>query len=359
MTNNKAPAPKVGAVAAVLLLALSAGIAAYYAGWIDSADADEARAAAASGQVADGGTGPQRFDLQGHRGARGLAPENTLTGFHKALRLGVDTLELDLAMTRDNVLVVTHDPALNPDIVRWPDGEWLNATGPAIRSLTLDEVKRFDVGRLKPDSRYAKMFPDQEATDGERIPTLKEVVDLARAIRSDARFNIEIKINPTKPEETADAATFAKAVATFIRDEKLTNGVVVQSFDFSALQAIKKIDPRIVTACLSIQRPNFDNIRSGQPGPSPWTGGLDIDEHGGSVPALAKKIGCTVWSPHFRDIDAPRIKAAHDLGMKVIPWTVNKPEDMAQVLSLPIDGLITDYPDRARNLMQERGMGSR
>ena len=127
------------------------------------------------------------FDLQGHRGARGLAPENTLTGFHKALRLGVDTLELDLAMTRDNVLVVTHDSALNPDIVRWPDGEWLNATGPAIRSLTLDEVKRFDVGRLKPDSRYAKMFPDQEAADGERIPTLKEVVDLARAIRPEAR----------------------------------------------------------------------------------------------------------------------------------------------------------------------------
>lgn len=359
MTQNKTPAPKVGVVAGMLLLALGAGIAAYYAGWIETAEADPARPAPSAQVIDGGGTGAARFDLQGHRGARGLAPENTLTGFHKALRLGVDTLELDLALTRDNVLVVTHDPALNPDIVRWPDGEWLNAVGPAIRSLTLDEVKRFDVGRLKPDSRYAKMFPDQEPADGERIPTLKEVVDLARAIRPDARFNIEIKINPTKPEETADAATFAKAVAGFVRDEKLLNNVVVQSFDYAALLAVKKIEPRIVTACLSVQRPNFDNIRAGQPGASPWTAGLDVDDFGGSVPALVKKTGCAIWSPNWRDIDVLRIKLAHELGMKVIAWTVNKPEDMAQVLSLPIDGLITDYPDRARNLMQERGMGSR
>jgi glycerophosphoryl diester phosphodiesterase len=359
MTEPKAPAPKVGVVAAILLLVLSAGVASYYSGWLD-ADAGSPAAAPSVAQVVDGGANRlPRFDLQGHRGARGLAPENTLTGFHKALRLGVDTLELDLALTRDNVLVVTHDPALNPDIVRWPDGEWLNATGPAIRSLTLDEVKRFDVGRLKPDSRYAKMFPDQEPTDGERIPTLKEVVDLTRAIRSNARFNIEIKINPTRPDETADARTFARVVADFLRDEKLIGNAVVQSFDYSALQAIKKIEPRIITACLSVQRANFDNIKVGQPGPSPWTAGLDIDEMDGSVPALVKKIGCSIWSPHWRDLDINRVKAAHAQGLKVVAWTVNKTEDLDQVLALPIDGLITDYPDRARSLMQAKGMDSR
>ncbi|MGE0154665.1 MAG: glycerophosphodiester phosphodiesterase [Reyranellaceae bacterium] len=363
MTDKKASAPKVGVVAAMLLLALGAGVVAHYSGWIETAEAEPQSAAAAgpaASQVADGGaTASPRFDLQGHRGARGLAPENTLTGFHKALRLGVDTLELDLALTRDGVLVVTHDAALNPDIVRWPDGEWLNAVGPAIRSLTLDEVKRFDVGRIEPNSRYARMFPDQEPADGERIPTLKEVVDLARAIRPDARFNIEIKINPGKPEETADGVTFARAVVDFIRDEKLLNNVVVQSFDYAALQAVRKIEPRIALACLSVQRANFDNIRVGQPGPSPWTGGVDVDELGGSVPALAKAIGCAVWSPHWRDVDAVRVHLAHDLGLKVIPWTVNKPDDIAQILTMPIDGLITDYPDRARALMQERGLGTR
>lgn len=359
MNKKGTPAPKVGVVAGLLLLALAAGVAAFYAGLIGPAEAESQPSALRASQVADGGATAPRFDLQGHRGARGLAPENTLTAFHKALRLGVDTLELDLALTRDGVLVVSHDALLNPDIVRWPDGEWLNATGPAIRSLTLDEVKRFDVGRLKPDSRYAKMFPDQEPADGERIPTLKEVVDLARAIRPDARFNIEIKTNPTKPGETADVPTFAKAVADFVRDEKLLNQVVVQSFDFASLTEIKKLEPRIATSCLSMQRANFDNIKAGQSGPSPWTGGLDVDEMGGSVPALAKKIGCSIWSPHWRDIDAARIKAAHELGLKVVAWTVNKPEDLAQVLTLPIDGLITDYPDRARMLMQERARGTR
>jgi len=99
------------------------------------------------------------FDLQGHRGARGLAPENTLPAFATALSIGVSTLELDLAMTRDDVLVVSHDSILNPDHTRGPDGAFLATTGPAIRSLTLAEVKRYDVGRLKPGTRYAASFP--------------------------------------------------------------------------------------------------------------------------------------------------------------------------------------------------------
>lgn len=366
MNQNRAPWYKAGAVAVVLLLALSGAVAAYHAGWIGAGDAVPLAAPAVAQVVAQAGPSQPTgagvapgFDLQGHRGARGLAPENTLTGFHKALSLGVDTLELDLAMTRDDVLVVTHDPALNPDIVRWPGGEWLNTVGPAIRSLTLDEVKRFDVGRLEPASRYARMFPDQQPADGERIPTLKEVVDLARAIRPGVRFNIEIKINPTRPDETADARNFARAVADFLRGEKLIDSTTVQSFDYSALQAIRKIEPRIVTSCLSMQRANFDNIKQGQPGPSPWTGGLDIDEFEGSVPALAKKAGCSVWSPHWRDLDASRVTAAHALGLKVVAWTVNKPDDLAQILSLPIDGLITDYPDRARAALQAKGVGGR
>lgn len=358
MTENKASSRKVGAVAVVLLLALAAGAVAHYAGWL-AGDASPVKTSDAGAKVVRTATGPLRFDLQGHRGARGHAPENTLTGFHKALMLGADTLELDLGLTRDNVLVVTHDTRINPEIARWPDGKWLNEAGPAIRSLTLEEVKRFDVGRIDPDSRYARMFPDQEPADGERIPTLKEVVDLARAINPNVRFNIEIKINPTRPEETATPAAFAGAVAEFLRTEKLFDIAAVQSFDYRALVEIRKRAPDATTACLSIQRANFDNIRAGQPGPSPWTAGFDVDELGGSVPALARKIGCAIWSPHWRDLDASRIKAAHAEGLRVVPWTVNKPEDLAQVLAMPVDGLITDYPDRARALMNERGITSR
>ena len=137
------------------------------------------------------------FDLQGHRGARGLAPENTLEGFAAALAIGVTTLELDLAMTKDGVVVVSHDSELNPDHTRGPDGQFLKTTGPAIRSLTLAELKRYDVGRLKPGSRYAANFPQQRQLDGVRIPALAEVFDLARRSGAEhVRFNIETKLTP-------------------------------------------------------------------------------------------------------------------------------------------------------------------
>ena len=151
------------------------------------------------------------FDLQGHRGTRGLAPENTLAAFQRALDIGVTTIETDLAVTKDGVLVISHDPYLNPDVVRGPDGAWLAAKGPAIHSLTLAELERYDIGRLNPASAYAKQFPLQQPADGQRFPTLAEVFALAQASGKPVRFNIETKITPTSGGETPDPATFAAA----------------------------------------------------------------------------------------------------------------------------------------------------
>ena len=163
------------------------------------------------------------FDLQGHRGARGLAPENTLAAFETALRVGVTTLELDLAMTADDVLVVSHDRRLNPDHTRGPDGKFLDREGPPIRSLTLAELQRYDVGRLKPGSAYAASLPEQRAVDGARIPALTELFDLVRRLGADhVRFNIETKITPTSGAETPDPETFAAAFAKAVREAGLT-----------------------------------------------------------------------------------------------------------------------------------------
>src|SRR5262245_17543479 len=160
----------------------------------------------------------QGFDLQGHRGARGLAPENTLTGFAAALAIGVSTLELDLGMTSDGVLVVHHDEWLNPDIARL-DGKFLNSRGPAIRALTLAQVKRYDVGRIRPGGSYATRFSGQRGTDNERIPTLSEVFDLVRKAKAEqVRFNIETKITPTDAHDAPDPDAFAAAVARAVRE---------------------------------------------------------------------------------------------------------------------------------------------
>ena len=226
----------------------------------------------------------QAFDLQGHRGARGLAPENTLEGFALALSLGVTTLELDLAMTRDNVLVVSHDRRLNPDHTRGPDGNFLAAEGPPIRTLTLAELQRYDVGRLKPGSAYAAAFPEQRPADGARIPTLAALFEWARGA-AHVRFNIETKITPTSGAETPDPEAFATAVAAAIRAAGLTARTSVQSFDWRTLTAMRSIAPEVERVCLTAEALNFDTIKRGEPGPSPWTSGFDIDDFG-SVPRL-------------------------------------------------------------------------
>ena len=295
------------------------------------------------------------FDLQGHRGARGLAPENTLSAFATALSIGVTTLELDLAMTSDGVLVVSHDRRLNPDHTRGADGTFLAAEGPAIRSLTLAQLQRYDVGRLKPGTAYAAAFPEQRGMDGVRIPTLMEVFDLARQAKADhVRFNIETKLTPTSGADTPDPETFVAAVARAVREAELAARVSVQSFDWRTLAIMRRIAPEIERVCLSIDGGSGDTLQRGQPGASPWTAGLDIDDFGGSAPRLVAAAGCSVWSPNQRNVTAASLAEAQALGLKVIPWTVNGRPDMERLIQMGVAGIITDYPDRLRAVMAER-----
>jgi glycerophosphoryl diester phosphodiesterase len=297
------------------------------------------------------------FDLQGHRGARGLAPENTLEGFGRALSIGVSTLEFDLGMSKDGVLVVQHDIWLNPDTTRAPDGVFLAQRGPALRALTLAELQRYDVGRLKPGTSYAASFPAQRQVDGARIPTLASVFDLAKRSKADhVRFNVETKMTPTAGADTADPETFAAAVIKAISDAGMASRVSVQSFDWRTLAVFRRLAPEVPRVCLTVERGANNNIQRGRPGPSPWTAGLDVDDFGGSTPRLVNAAGCTGWSPLYLDLTDATLKEAQALGLKVIPWTVNEPADMERLIAAGVDGLITDYPDRLRAVMAARKM---
>ena len=295
------------------------------------------------------------FDLQGHRGARGLAPENTLDGFARALSIGVSTLEFDLGVTKDGIVVVQHDIWLNPETTRGPDGAFLAGRGPALRALTLAELQRYDVGRLKPGTAYAASFPEQRPVDGARIPTLASVFDLARRAKADhVRFNIETKMSPSAKTDTADPEAFAAAVLRAVKEAGMAARVSVQSFDWRTLKALQRLAPEIPRVCLTVERGANNNIRRGQPGPSPWTASLDVDDFGGSTPRLVKAAACTGWSPLYLDLTGDALKEAQALGLKVIPWTVNEPADMERLIAAGVDGLITDYPDRLRAVMAPR-----
>ena len=297
------------------------------------------------------------FDLQGHRGARGLFPENTLPGFEAALAIGVNTLEMDVGMTRDGVLVVHHDRALNPDRTRTADGKWLKSEGPTLWSLNFADLAGYDVGRIRPGSDYAERYSSQAAVDGTGIPSLVDVLARCEALSGGRmRYNIETKISPLDPKETAEPRAFAVALIAAIRGAGAEQRTLVQSFDWRSLVAVKELAPEIATAFLTAQQSWLDNVRMGQIGTSPWTAGLDLDGEGISVPQAIQRLGGSAWSPYFRDMTLPRLAAARALDIKVVVWTVNEAADMAALIEMGVDGIITDYPDRLRQVMADKSM---
>jgi glycerophosphoryl diester phosphodiesterase len=266
------------------------------------------------------------MDIQGHRGARGLLPENTLPAFSKALELGVDTLELDTGVTRDGVVVVHHDRRLNPDVARL-NGKWVTAQAPTIFSLTFDELQAYDVGRIRPGSEYAQRFPHQKPLDGTRIPKLSALFSLAEPYKS-MRFNIETKLSPGHPDETLAPEPFARVLIAEIRKAGAERRTTIQSFDFRTLKVVEREAPEIATVYLT--------------------------EAKDSQPQKVKQAGAKTWSPDWRALSAEIVKEAQRLGLRVVVWTVNEPADIQRMRDWGVDGVISDYPDRALRILRAR-----
>lgn len=272
-----------------------------------------------------------------------------MPAFERAIALGVDILELDTGLSADGVVVVSHDRSLSPDLAR-KDGVWI-AAPVTIRSLTWAELGAYDVGRARPDGKVAQRFPAQTPVDGTPIPRLAEVLELGRD-SDDLQFNIETKISPLAPDETADPETFAAALVAEIRRAGLEDRAIVQSFDWRTLVAVKALAPTVRTAHLTAQQRWLDNLEVGRDGASPWLAGVDVDDHGGSAPRAIAAMGGDIWSPFHRDLTDEALAEAHDLGLEVHVWTPNKPDEIRGLHARGVDGIITDYPDIAIELLR-------
>lgn len=290
----------------------------------------------------------------GHRGAAGLAPENTLTAIRQAIALGVDAVEMDLQLTADGQVVVYHDFRLNPDIVRGPDGKWLER-GPVVKTTSLAELKGYDVGRLNPRTRYARRFPDQVPIDGAHIPTLEEVAELWLSTPEKQRPQLwlEIKTSPEHPEISASPRAASTAVIDLLREKKLTGAVRILSFDWRCLYRIQELAPGLPTVYLSRTGGRFNNIQAGHAGVSPWTAPLDVDDFRGSVPAAVKSAGGCCWAPHHREVTRKLVEESHRSGLAVYVWTADDPSEMQRLLDLGIDGIITNRPDILLRLLEK------
>ncbi|MCK1737646.1 glycerophosphodiester phosphodiesterase [Bradyrhizobium sp. 138] len=295
------------------------------------------------------------FDLEAHRGGRALLPENSLPAFANALSMGVDTLELDVGVTADGEVVISHERGLNPDLARSAGGAYITPPGAPLVKLRLDEIRTFDVGQIRPDSAYAKQFPDQRAVPGTRIPTLSELFALVRKSgNSRVRFNIETKIDPNRPDETLDPQAFVTKLLGLIETEGFSDRVMIQSFDWRTLQLVQQQTPKIPTVYLTLQRGSGQTVAPDKA--TNWTAGFSPADHGASLPRTIKAAGGAIWSPYFGDVTAAFISEAHGLGLRVVVWTVNKREDMARMIELGVDGIISDRPDLLRAVAGEKGI---
>jgi len=277
----------------------------------------------------------RQFEVIGHRGARGLFPENTIEGFRQSLEMGVRSFELDVGMTADGVVVVSHDPALNPDITRDASGQWLTAPGPLIHHLTFDALRTYDVGRIRPATLYRILYRSQKGVDGARIPTLQEVLGLS----SDVTFIIELKTDPRRPTWTAAPETMAEAVLDVVDAAGATDRVIVESFDWRGPRHIRRIRPEIQLAWLT----RADTTRDA----ALWWNGVNPSNYKNSVPATVAAQGGQIWAPMLETLSKSAVAEAHDLGLRVIPWTVNRRVAMRLMIGWGVDGLITDRPDLA------------
>ena len=250
--------------------------------------------------------GSDRVLVHGHRGARALRPENTLPAFEYAIGQGVDVLELDTGVTKDGVVVVSHDSVLRAPICKGPKAQAV------IYESTLEELRQWDCGAMRNPA-----FARQEPVPGTRIPALDEVLSLAS--RGSFIFNIETKIDPREPALTAPPAEFVEAVLAVIRKHHLESRVILQSFDFRTLHEMKKLAPEIALSAL-------------------YAGASrDFVE-------IAKEAGAKIVSPEFRLVNADQVRAAHAAGLQVVPWTANTPADWDKLITAGADAIITDDP---------------
>jgi glycerophosphoryl diester phosphodiesterase len=288
----------------------------------------------------------ENFDLQGHRGARGLAPENTLAGFSKALELGVTTLELDTGVTKDGVVVIHHDAYLNPNIAQDSEGKWVEDKFLVLKTMNYDQIAQFNVGKLKPGTKYAERFALQQSEEFQAIPKLADLFALVKESGNETvHFNIETKLNPELPRATVGPDDFAEALLKVIRKHDMQGRISIQSFDWRTLQIVQNKAPEIPTVYLTAQQKWLDNIAMGQEGTSGWTADFDVDDYEGSIPKMVKSAGGSVWSPFYRELTPELLNEAHQYGLKVIPWTVNDPGDFSRLVKMGVDGIITDYPN--------------
>ena len=306
------------------------------------------------------------FDLEAHRGGRDVRPENTLYSYAYAIELGATSIECDMQLTKDGQIVMSHNPILNSDITRDENGNYIENNKYDIRLMTVDELKKFDVGVMDPNcGEYYDLHGKTQFTYDAKIPTLEELMQLIQSYGDkNIVLNIETKSYPDPAsagyKNNADPKKFVEVFNNIVKKYDMEDRVVLQSFDWQTLIEMKKLNPNISTSALWQKQPSWgrdsESLRRYEKKKSPWLGGLDIKDYQGNPVKAAHAIGADIISPYYTEISKQDVDEAHSLGMKVVPWTVNNEKDMNMLLDMGVDGIISDKPWLLKQVLEKRNI---
>ena len=287
---------------------------------------------------------PGFIKIYGHRGARGVLPENTLESFEYLFENNIRAYETDILISKDNIPVITHDFKLDPSYTKDVNGNWIEDENIKIIDLTYEEILKYDVGTLNKLSRYGRKFINQKSLNNQKIPKLSDLLKLSSDNEfDDLLINLEIKSTPIEEGLTPSPEEMVKIVIDEVGRSYLSDKIIYSSFDWRVLREIKERDPKIPRAHLS----------SGAKGKiydkSPW---LDFTPLHSEVdlPKLIKALGGSAWHPNYKDVNKEIIEISRNEGLPVNVWTVNKEQDMLRMIDYGVDGIMTDYPLKLKEL---------
>ena len=287
---------------------------------------------------------PNYIKIYGHRGARGDLPENTLESFRYLFENNIHAYETDILISKDLIPVITHDFKLDPSYTKDVNGNWIEDDNIKIIELTYEEILKYDVGTLNKLSRYGRKFINQKSLDNQKIPKLSDLLKLSSDNDfDDLLINLEIKSTPIEEGLTPSPKDMVNIVIDVVSRSNLSDKIIYSSFDWRVLREIKERDPKIPRA----------HLTSGAKGKiydkSPW---LDFTPLHSEVelPKLIKALGGSAWHPNYKDVNKEVIEISRNEGLPINVWTVNKEQDMLRMIDYGVDGIMTDYPLKLKEL---------
>ncbi len=290
----------------------------------------------------------------GHRGARGVLPENSMIGFDFSLSIGVPLLEFDVVLTADDVPVITHNHRLHASSFRGTNGRFLSGEEPKVSSLTFEQIQQFDIGRLDGHSAYGQRFPDQAQLDGVRVPRLIDLLDLvAEQKYGDAYLMLELKSDPDLAHDALYRENFVERVLQEVRAKGLSTRAVLHSFDWNLLEECQRQAPDMPSSYLTQLPENEDHVGED----SSKAVCPDFRGRRDEIPLLVKQAGGSLWCPYYADVTAENVALAKELGLCVAVWTVNEHEEISRMIDLRVDAIVSDYPGRVQRHLSDLGMG--